>query len=66
MAVPVVDFKGVFFSPDVSNCPQVKEIHSAFTTVGFVFITNHGIRRPFCLSWLLPLALIAAAIILIS
>ncbi|XP_019857326.1 PREDICTED: uncharacterized protein LOC100636424 isoform X2 [Amphimedon queenslandica] len=25
---------------------KVQEIHSAFTTVGFVFITNHGIRRP--------------------
>uniref|UniRef100_A0A1X7TWL7 Fe2OG dioxygenase domain-containing protein n=1 Tax=Amphimedon queenslandica TaxID=400682 RepID=A0A1X7TWL7_AMPQE len=46
MAVPVVDFKDVLSCLDVSTCPQVQEIHSAFTTVGFVFITNHGIRRP--------------------
>ncbi len=56
MAIPVVDFqalsaaeKGV--TPDL---PVIEELHSAFSTVGFVFITNHGIDRklvsrgPYC------------------
>ena len=45
MAIPVVDLEGVFSSPDLSSCPQVAQIHSAFSTIGFVFIKNHGIPR---------------------
>ena len=44
-SIPVVDFDGVYSSTDLSSCPQVEEIHSAFTTIGFVFIKNHGIER---------------------
>ena len=43
--IPVVDFSNVFSCLDLSVCPQVKEINSALSSVGFVFITNHGIRR---------------------
>ena len=43
--IPVVDFSDVFSCLDLSVCPQVKEINSALSSVGFVFITNHGIRR---------------------
>ena len=32
-------------STDLSTCPQVKEVHSAFSTVGFVFLKNHGVER---------------------
>lgn len=42
--IPVVDFDGLS-EQDIGNCPQVKEIHTAFSTVGFVFIKNHGIDR---------------------
>ena len=43
--IPVVDFDGVFSCADLTSCPQTAQIHSAFTTVGFVFIKNHGIHR---------------------
>ena len=43
--VPVVDLKELFSAKDLSTCPQVEEIHNAFTNVGFVFITNHGIDQ---------------------
>ena len=43
--IPVVDFKDINSNPDLSQCPQVEEINSAFTSVGFVFIKNHGIDR---------------------
>ena len=45
MEIPVVDFDGVFSSADLTSCPQTAQIHSALTTVGFVFIKNHGIER---------------------
>ena len=49
VSIPVVDFSDVFSCLDscldLSVCPQVKEINSALSSVGFVFITNHGIRR---------------------
>ena len=45
MEIPVVDFDGVFSSADLTSCRQTAQIHSAFTTVGFVFIKNHGIER---------------------
>ena len=44
-SIPVVNFKDIFSSTNLTNCPQVKEIHSAFTSVGFVFVKNHGIDR---------------------
>ena len=44
-SIPVVDFEDVFSSINLTNCSQVKEIHSAFTSVGFVFVKNHGIDR---------------------
>ena len=43
--IPVVDIKGISSNTDLSQCPQVKEINSTFTSVGFVFIKNHGIDR---------------------
>ena len=43
--IPVVDFKDVLSSDDLSACPQVQEIHHAFSKVGFVFLTNHGIDK---------------------
>lgn len=44
-SIPVVDIEGVSTCSDLSTCPQVGEIHSAFTKVGFVFIKNHGINK---------------------
>jgi isopenicillin N synthase-like dioxygenase len=44
-SIPVVDFEGVSSTLELSSCPQVEQIHSAFSTVGFVFIKNHGIPR---------------------
>ena len=43
--IPVVDIKDIKSNSDLSQCPQVEEINSAFTSVGFVFIKNHGIDR---------------------
>ena len=46
MSIPVVDFEKVLScSEGLSSCDAVQELHSAFTTVGFVFIRNHGIDR---------------------
>ena len=44
-AIPVVDLEGVFSVAELASCPQVDQIHSAFSTVGFVFVKNHGIAR---------------------
>ncbi len=45
-AIPVIDFSDILSgSKDLGNCPQVKELHSALSTVGFVFLTNHGIDK---------------------
>ena len=44
-SIPIVDLEGLSREQDLSGCPQVQQIHSAFTTVGFVFIKNHGIQR---------------------
>lgn len=44
-SLPLVDFESVLFSNNLAACPQVQEIHDAFTEVGFVFITNHGIDQ---------------------
>ena len=42
--IPVVDFKEVLSAKDLSTCSQVQEeLHKAFSELGFVYITNHGI-----------------------
>ena len=48
MSIPVVDFEKVLSCSEgegLASCDAVQELHSAFTTVGFVFIRNHGIDR---------------------
>ena len=46
MAIPVVDLHEVLLSgADLGSCPQVEQLNSAFSTIGFVFIKNHGIPR---------------------
>ena len=48
MSIPVVDFEKVLScskGEGLASCGAVQELHSAFTTVGFVFIRNHGIDR---------------------
>ncbi len=45
MAIPVVDFQALSEKGVTPDLPVVEELHSAFSTVGFVFITNHGIDR---------------------
>ena len=42
--IPVVDVSSAINSVEGSD-PVVQQIHDAFTTVGFVFITGHGIPR---------------------
>ena len=44
-SIPIVDFEVVFSRDDLSTCPQVQQLHQAFTEVGFVFIKNHGIDQ---------------------
>ena len=48
-SIPVVDFQQLSPWPgeDVSlaDSPTVQELHTAFSTVGFVLLTNHGIGR---------------------
>ena len=46
MSIPVVDIVEVLSrSEELDSCDAVQELHSAFTTVGFVFIRNHGIDK---------------------
>ena len=47
MAIPVVDFQSAVSSSGegLAASPVVQQLHAAFTTVGFVFLTNHGIDR---------------------
>ena len=40
----MVDLEGLSSTSDLRSCPQVDQIHSAFSTIGFVFVKNHGIR----------------------
>lgn len=42
-SIPVVDFNDVLSCTDLSSCQQVEEIHAAFTTIGYIFVKNHGI-----------------------
>ena len=43
-AIPVVDFQGVLDTEDLHKCPQVLELHTAFSQIGFVYLQNHGIK----------------------
>ena len=43
-SIPVVDVSSASGAVEGSD-PVVQQIHDAFTTVGFVFITGHGIPR---------------------
>ena len=46
MSIPVVDIAEVLSrSEKLDSCDAVQELHSAFTTVGFVFIRSHGIDK---------------------
>ena len=46
MSIPVVDIAEVLSrSEGLDGCDAVQELHSAFTTVGFVFIKNYGIDK---------------------
>ena len=50
--IPVVDFQAVLLAKELSSCPCVQEeLHEAFSRVGFVFLTNHGIKMD--LVWIL-------------
>lgn len=53
MAIPVVDLQEVLSSSsDLEGYPpQVEQLNSAFSTVGFVFIKNHGIPRKLVQTW---------------
>ena len=42
--IPVVDFQEVWDSEDLSKCPQVLELHNAFTDMGVVYLKNSGIK----------------------
>ena len=44
MSIPVVNVSGVL-SGVIEKSPVLQQLHNAFTTVGFVFITGHGIPR---------------------
>ncbi len=45
-AIPIIDFSDILSgSKDLGSCPQVKELNSALSTVGFVFLKNHGIDK---------------------
>ena len=43
-SIPIVDFSGILAAADLDDCPQVRELHTAFSQVGFVFLKNHGIK----------------------
>ena len=43
MSIPVVDISSV--DHGLVGSPVVQDVHTAFTTVGFMFITGHGIPR---------------------
>ena len=56
-SIPVVDFAGLLSRDDLSRddlstCPQVQQLHHAFSQVGFVFIKNHGIDKKLVSCWL--------------
>ena len=47
-SIPIVDFKNIPRDSTLnvsSHAELVKQLHSAFSKVGFVFIKNHGIER---------------------
>ncbi len=42
--IPVVDFSDIYsHHPDIARAPQVRQLHAAFSNIGFVYIENHGI-----------------------
>ena len=43
--IPVIDFEGVSATSACSGCPQLEQLHKAFTEIGFVFLKNHGIAE---------------------
>ncbi len=45
MAIPVIDFQALSEEGLEPDGYVVEQFHSAFSTVGFVFITSHGIDR---------------------
>ena len=66
MAIPVVDFSAMSLQnnnqPWAENSNAVKdladELYNAFSTVGFVYLKNHGIPQEmvrFCRMFVLPL-----------
>lgn len=47
-SIPVVSFDGLLTaeqSRPLGSCPQVEQIHEAFSSVGYVFIKDHGIQK---------------------
>ena len=44
MAVPIIDLSGVNLD-SVERDPVLQQLHDALTTVGFIFVTGHGIPR---------------------
>ncbi len=45
--IPVVDFSSILSanSADISSLPEIEELRSAISGIGFVFLRNHGISR---------------------
>jgi isopenicillin N synthase-like dioxygenase len=48
LSIPVIDFTNIIRADgvlDLTSCPEISQVHTAFTDVGFLFIKNHGIDR---------------------
>ena len=43
MDIKVVDFDGIRTAADITPA-VIDQLHEAFTTIGFVIITNHGVE----------------------
>ena len=44
MDIKVVDFSGIRTAADITPA-VIDQLHEAFTTIGFVIITNHGVEE---------------------
>ena len=44
--LPIVDMSGVRSGDAQSMARAARDIHAAFTTVGFLYIANHGLPEP--------------------
>ena len=44
MDIKVVDFDGIRTAADITPA-VIDQLHEAFTTIGFVIITNHGVEE---------------------